>query len=93
MPQLEAAEFARVAAIIDELQPVVEDLNEVPRNFVSDMIEKKALYGERMFISPKQVAWLERLHEENVGTAVHADDKEAEGPDEGDPRFNDEIPF
>lgn len=98
MPQLEAEEFSRVSQIIDELAPLAEEgkLYEAANNFVNDQVDRKKQYGERMFISPKQVAWLERLHEEHVGTAVHQEPKDA--VDELDRRapprdMDDDIPF
>ena len=102
MPQLDASEFSRVSQIIDELAPLAEEgsLYEAANNFVNDQVERKKQYGERMFISPKQIAWLERLHEENVGNAVY---QEPRGVDERirhlhDPQgapdpMDDDIPF
>ena len=88
MPQLEPAEYSRISLVIDELADVVDDLKESARNFVSDQIERKKQYGERMFLSPKQINWLDSLHNEYVGTAEQPGPK---GVDEGngDPRDRD----
>jgi hypothetical protein len=63
--------------MIDELAPVAAEgkLYGAANGFVNDQVERKKQYGERMFVSPKQVAWLERLHEEFVGTAEPAEPK------------------
>ena len=100
MPQLDASEYARMALVIDELAPLAEEgkLYEAANNFVNDQVERKKQYGERMFLSPKQIAWLERLHEENVGTAA----PEPKGvdqnirrlhDDQGASDLDDDIPF
>ncbi len=94
MPQLEAKEYARVALIIDELAPLAEEdgLYEAANGFVLDQAERKKQYGERMFVSAKQIAWLEKLHDEFVGTA---ETKEPKGVDSqmNDHDMDDDIPF
>jgi len=99
MPELTEEQYEHVALILSELAPVVDDLNDSPANFVRDQIARHEQYGARMFMSPKQIAWLERLHEEHVGTASHAQPSDltddvgpgSDGPDTSDPRFNGEA--
>ena len=97
MPQLDATQYAKFVSILEDLKPMLSDLDEVPQNFVSDQIERNEQFGARTFVSPKQMAWLERLHEENVGTEDHGASARQEGPDKNDPRFSgeadDEVPF
>lgn len=88
MPQLNANDWAEVARIIDELEPEVGGFSyDAANNFVRDQVERKRQYGERMFISEKQIAWLKRLHEEYIGDTAH------EQEDDGDLDMNDKIPF
>lgn len=90
MPALDERDYAEFNRILDELAPEVDNMKEVPQSFARDMIEKNKLYGERVFVSPKQFAWLKTLHEEFVGDTAH--DKSDDGPDKGDPRFNGDGP-
>lgn len=93
MPQLDATQYAKFVSILEDLKPHIEDMNEAPSNFVSDQIERNTQFGARTFVSDKQMAWLERLHEEFIGSEDHS----TGGPDKGDPRFSgeadDEVPF
>lgn len=100
MPQLEPEEYAEFSRMVDELEPEVSKMKEVPQSFMTDMVDKKKQFGERMFVSPKQKAWVERLHNEFVGTAEPQGARaldEGDGPfgqiPKGDPRFDDDIPF
>jgi len=86
MPQLDEKQYAHMSRILDELEPEVNKLDQVPKGFVQDMLDKRGQYGERMFVSPKQLSWLERLHEEFVGDTDHA----AEG-DGRDPRSDEDM--
>ena len=92
MPQLEAEEFARVASVINELAPLAEEgaLYEAANGFVNDQVERKKEYGERMFISPKQIAWLDKLHDEFVGTAEPQEPKGIDGRRD-DPRSDEDM--
>lgn len=103
MPQLYPEEYSRVSLVIDELAPLAAEgkLYDAANGFVNDQVERKKQYGERMFISPKQIAWLDKLHEEFVGTA---EPQEPKGVDEEVKRepsratrrnsdMDDDIPF
>lgn len=93
MPQLSEKDYAEFNRILEELAPEVENLNGASQSFTRDMIEKNGLYGERVFVSPKQFDWLKRLHEEFVGDTAH----EKSTGDDRDPRsdkdMDDDIPF
>lgn len=67
MPQLEPKDYADFARMLEELTPEVDSMKETPQSFMRDMIEKNGLYGERVFVSPKQLNWIKKLHEEYVG--------------------------
>lgn len=89
MPQLEAEEFARVARLIDELDEA-KGVYTAGANFIRDQVARKKEYGERMFLSPKQVKWIEDLHAEFVGTAEKND---TGGVEELDERFRDDPDY
>lgn len=93
MPQLDASQYAAFAQILEDLKSHVEDMDEVPQNFVSDQIARNNEYGARTFVSPKQMAWLERLHEQFVGTTQHQQPKGIDGRSPDDDDINDDIPF
>lgn len=92
MPQLSERDYAEFNRIVEELTPEVDNMNDTPKSFVRDMIQKNSLYGERVFVSPKQFDWLKKLHEEFVGDTAHAKSTD-DAPDPNDPRFDDDIPF
>lgn len=93
MPALGAKDYAEFSRILEELGPEVDNLNGASQSFAKDMIEKNQLYSERVFVSPKQLDWLKRLHEEFVGDTAH----EKSSGDDRDPRsdkdMDDDIPF
>jgi len=92
MPQLDSKGYSKFNQILSELEPILGTLKEVPRNFVSDQIERNKQYGERVLVSPKQMAWLERLHEEFIGDTDHQQDTDDRDP-RSDQDMNDDIPF
>ncbi len=93
---MDQKQYEHVGELLGGLKDVVDDLNETSRSFVQDQIRRHKRWGQDMLVSPKQLAWLESLHEEFVGTgggkeAPGVDDKmkaDMEGKD-----FNDEVPF
>lgn len=93
MPALGESDYAKFNQLLEELESEVPNMKETPRNFMSDMIEKNKLYGERVFVSPKQLDWIKKLHEEYVGDSAH----EKSNGDDRDPRsdrdMDDDIPF
>ena len=84
MPVLEPDAYADFNRMLDELGPEIDDMKETPRNFLRDMTAKKKQYGEGVFVSPKQLAWIKQLHEEFVGNTVH--EQEQVEAHNGDPR-------
>lgn len=97
MPELSESDYNKLCDMLAELAPCIDGMNETPAKFVRDQIERQEKFGPSMFMSPKQMAWLQRLHEEHVGTASHSSDLTEMGePSSDDPRFNgeaDDIPF
>lgn len=93
MPQLPPDEYAEISRMIDELQPEIGNFYAAANNFVRDQVERKKEYGERMFMSPKQVKWIKDLHAEYVG---NTDTSTPQGVDEQMSRrgdMDDDIPF
>lgn len=99
MPQLEPEQYSKFNQMLEELGPCVEQMKEAPANFVRDQIVRNNEYAERTLVSPKQFAWLERLHNEFVGTSEGPGPK---GVDEnirrvhdsqGAKDMDDDIPF
>jgi hypothetical protein len=87
MPALDDKSYAEFNRILQELEPEVDNMKETPQSFVRDMLEKNKLYGERVFVSPKQFEWLKKLHEEYVGDTDHHEDPRS------DEDMDDDIPF
>lgn len=90
MPALNETDYAKFAQMLDELSPEVDRMKETPRNFMRDMLEKNKQYGERVFVSVKQLDWIKKLHEEYIGDTAHESD------DDNDPAnrdMSDDIPF
>lgn len=71
MPALNETDYAKFNQMLEELQPEVARMNGSPFNFLSDMITKNKQYGERVFVSPKQLDWIKKLHEEYIGDTDH----------------------
>lgn len=93
MPALDPEAYAEFSRMVDELEPEIDNMKDVPRGFMADMVEKKKLYGERMFVSPKQKDWVEKLHGEFVGdTATKANTRDDRDP-RSDRDMDDDIPF
>lgn len=90
MPQLDEKQYAKFSRMLAELEPEIDAMKEAPANFVRDQIERNKEYGESMFVSPKQFAWMERLHEEFVGDTEHAQPKGVDGKRSD---MDDDIPF
>lgn len=66
--------------LLQGLEPCSKDIYPNGRKFVTEQVERHDQYGTRMFMSPKQLAWLEALYKEHVGTL----------PDKGNSRPDDE---
>jgi hypothetical protein len=98
--QLESKSYEELKTILTDLEAVVDQLKGNSKNFVTDQIDRHAKYGDRMFISSKQLDWLKNLHEEYVGTVLNAEgrarsgeNEEERGERERDDDIDDEIPF
>ena len=57
----------RLTYMLEALEPETKAMSDVARGFVEDQIKRHDQYAERMFLSPKQESWLERLYIEHVG--------------------------
>lgn len=96
MPQLDPERYALFKQAMEGLEPELKKLNDTPRKFVEDQLQRHEQYGERMFVSDKQFNWMKQLHEEHVGPLDTAS-AQAASPrrdllgDDGD--MDDEIPF
>lgn len=86
MSQLEPEKYAEIAMKIDELAPLARQgtLPGAGNGFINDQFMRKAEYGERMFLSSKQVAWIEQLHDEHVGSSDGPCTKGIDGRDDDD---------
>jgi len=91
MPQLSDKDYAKFSQMLEELESEVPGMKDTPKSFMSDMLDKNKLYGERVFVSPKQFAWIEQLHQEFVGDTDHGTDiGSGDNPSHG---IDDDIPF
>lgn len=83
-------QYTELQGILQALEPVLDKLYPAGRGFVSDQIEREKTYGQDMFMSVKQWAWLRKLHNE------FAPPPPAEGRVAGkmtDEELDDDIPF
>lgn len=86
-------EYTELQTILQGLQGV--DLYEKAQGFVDDQVRRERQYGQDIFLSVKQWAWLRSLYSDKVGVAKghvagKVSDSEAEGPQRD---LDDEIPF
>ena len=82
-----------LSQLLQGLEPVSKELNPNSRNFVADQVKRFDQYGANMFLSPKQLKWLEDLHQEFVGELPEAGAKQEEPPDQESDAIDDKIPF
>lgn len=101
------AQDERLTLILQGLEPCRKELYAKARDFVDDQIKRHDQYGQRMFVSPRQIKWLEDLYKEFVGGELPAAEDDYRGPEQtarddmGDERVgsmqpldpDDEIPF
>lgn len=92
MPALNEKDYSEFNRIVSELEPEIDNMKETPQSFVADMVEKNSLYGERVFVSPKQFDWLKKLHEEFVGNTAHEKSGDNRDP-RSDKDMDGDIPF
>jgi hypothetical protein len=57
----------RLTLLLQQLEPEIKNMKGSAPGFVRDQIERHDKYGAAMFLSPKQLSWLESLYEQNVG--------------------------
>lgn len=61
---LDKEAFAALDVKLDELTN--QNLKGQEEEFVTEMYERRQKYGDQMYISEKQLAWLERIHDRVV---------------------------
>lgn len=87
----------RLTAILTALDAEFKRLPERSANFVRDQMKRHDEHGDRIFMSPKQWAWLEDLFKTYAGGEAPLDDRPADDEDNSDhdPRDDDDdsIPF
>lgn len=93
MAQLEGKSYEELASMLTDLEDVVDQLKGNSQNFVKDQIDRHAKYGDRMFISAKQLDWLKNLHEEWCGTAQYTTPKEEREVGDNSDMDDDSVPF
>lgn len=89
--------YERVTLILEQLAPERGKLKGRSIEFFDDQVKRRDRYGEDMFLSPKQISWLENLYEEHVGPLDHLEGV-AQEPKESqsaaaDVDVDDDIPF
>jgi hypothetical protein len=91
---LNADQMEKLETLLQGLEPEIKNLNPSSQSFVRDQIKRFDQYGDRMFISPKQWAWLEDLYKKNVGDPPGADERpDDDDQEDGDVDMDDEVPF
>lgn len=84
----------RLGVLLENLSTVRAKLNGRAQGFVDDQIERHDKYGERMFLSEKQLDWLESLHKEHCpGVELPATRPDDDDPGPSDDDMQDDIPF
>lgn len=95
-------QFKRVSALLAGLKEHKNELTGNSANFVSDQITRHDRYAEDMFLSPRQMQWLEDLYMKHVGplsdlpsdnTGLDVGDDEADSPPQRGRPLDDDIPF
>lgn len=84
--------------LLQGLEPCCKGIYPNGRKFVEEQIARHEKYGEQMFLSPKQLSWLEAIYKEHVGTLPDKGNQRDEEPeenilDEHDDLLDDEIKF
>jgi hypothetical protein len=101
--------------LFNEMKDKVTDLNAIngelyqsAQGFITDQAARLEQYGQRIFLSPKQVNWIRDLHEKYCGTAPAQPARQERGVDQqmrersenpahgfrrDDDDMDDEVPF
>ena len=80
---MDYAALERVQNMLHELEPHIKHMKGKAPEFLKDQLARAEKWGTDMFLSPKQLQWIESLYEEHCG----------QKPDEPDDEPDDEIPF
>lgn len=93
---LSSDENRRLTDMLQDLT-AAKGLKPHEEKFVQDQLERHAKWGADIFLSPKQLNWLEVLHERETGQKRDKDEpddeEETEDPDAFRRDLDDEIPF
>lgn len=57
-------QYTELQGILQALEPNLASVYQSGQGFIRDQIEREAKYGQDMFMSPKQWAWLRKLNDE-----------------------------
>lgn len=94
-------QYEELTMLLEQLSPVRGKMKSRAQEFYDDQVKRHDEYGAKMFISPKQRAWLISLYEELVGPLDRLSGVQQETPEMNrrhQPREqtednDDEIPF
>lgn len=64
----------RLTLLLQGLEPCLKEVGPSSRKFVEDQIARHGEYGDRVFMLPKQWAWLIDLYKKHVGGELPGDD-------------------
>ena len=57
-------DYTELQSILQALQPNLNNVYQRGQDFIRDQIDREAKYGQDMFMSVKQFAWLRKLNDE-----------------------------
>lgn len=57
-------QYTELQGILQALEPNLDKVYPAGRGFIADQIEREKKYGQDMFMSPKQWAWIRKLNDE-----------------------------
>lgn len=98
---LTEAQNQRITVLLQALEPHVGQMTGASPGFVQNQVQRHNQYGDQMFISPKQIAWLEDLYSQYCGPTTELPQEEDPSADYDDPDgksktkkpIDDDIPF
>lgn len=102
MPALYPEAFQQMKQKLDALAPIAASLPGKAPEFISDMVQRVETYGERVFVSPGQLNWINSLFEKHASLPGKGAVAQPYGSSEDERReilgddpkdTDDEIPF
>jgi len=85
---MDLKEFERVYSMLTELEPHIKEMKGKAPDFLRDQLERAEKWQAEMFLSPKQLQWIESLYEEHCGAKPEPSEDDADEDELGD-----EIPY